>query len=188
VIRGDGLSLRVPVAGDRERWLELLHDPEQLRYGMPAFVPVADSFEQLDARVTEATDRFEALQPGTLAVVAADDPDHFLGTVGWNFHLPPLLRIADIGYAVHPDARGQGVATRAIRTLTRWLTEDPDGPRLARVQLDHSVENNASCRAALAAGFEREGVRRGYLPLRDPEAPDGSRRHDVCLHGVAFGP
>ena len=39
------------------------------------------------------------------------------------------------------------------------------------MQLDHSVENEASCRAALAAGFEREGVRRGYLPLRDPTLP-----------------
>ncbi len=69
------------------------------------------------------------------------------------------------------------------RTLTRWLTVDDDGPHLARVQLDHSVENPASCRTALAAGFEREGVRKAFLPLRDDGAPDGVRRHDVCLHG-----
>ena len=43
---------------------------------------------------------------------------------------------------------------------------------MARVQLDHSVENIASCRVALAAGFEIEGVRRGFLPLRDPTAPE----------------
>ena len=55
---------------------------------------------------------------------------------------------------------------------------------MVRVQLDHSVENVASCRVALAAGLEIEGVRRGFLPLRDPAAPDGVRRHDVCLHGV----
>ena len=183
MIEGEGLGLRVPAPGDRQRWLELLHDAEQLRFGMPVFVPVPDTFEQLDARISEAAERFEAQEPGTFAIVAAEHPDHLLGTVGWNFHLPPALRIADIGYAVHPDARGRGVATRAIRTLTRWLTEDADGPCLPRVQLDHSVENDASCRAALAAGFEREGIRRGYLPLRDPDAPGGSRRHDVCLHG-----
>jgi RimJ/RimL family protein N-acetyltransferase len=58
---------------------------------------------------------------------------------------------------------------------------------MARVQLDHSVENVASCRVALAAGFEREGMRRAYLPLRDPESPTGVRRHDVCLHGYVAG-
>ena len=99
------------------------------------------------------------------------------------FHVPAPLRVADIGYAVHPDSRGQGVATRAVRTLTRWLTVDDDGPALPRVQLDHSVENIASCRTALAAGFEQEGVRRHFLPLRDQDAPGGERRHDVCMHG-----
>ena len=69
--------------------------------------------------------------------------------------------------------------------LTRWLMA-PDGRGLDRVQLDHSTENPASCRVALAAGFEREGIRRGYLPLRDP---DGTvRRHDVCLHGTITPP
>jgi len=188
MIGGEGLLLRVPVPADRERWLELLHDPEQLRFGMPVNVSLPDSLDQLDQRVADAGERFAAVQPCTLVVVAADDPDHFLGTVGWSFHVPPPLRIADIGYAVHPDARGGGVASRAIRTLTRWLTADTDGPGLARVQLDHSVENVASCRTALASGFGQEGIRRGYLPLRDPGAPDGVRRHDVCMHGLAVNP
>ena len=185
MITGEGLVLRVPVPADRQRWLELFHDPENQRFGMPAFVPVPETFEQLDERMVEATERFGALEPGTLVIAEAKDADHFLGTVGWAFHVPQKLRIADIGYSVHADSRGRGVATRAVRTLTRWLTDDGDGPRLARVQLDHSVENPTSCRVALAAGLDREGIRRGYLPLRDPDAPGGSRRHDVCLHGLA---
>ena len=107
----------------------------------------------------------------------------FVGNIGWRRDAPAPLRICEIGYSVHPDARGRGVARRAIRVFTRWLTLDDDGPRQARVQLDHSVENLASCRVALAAGFEQEGVRRAYLPLPDPTAPSGERRHDVCLHG-----
>ena len=185
VITGEGLVLRVPVADDRPRWFELLHDPDNQRYGMPVFVPVPETFEELDERTAEAAVRFAAVEPGTLVIAAAEDPSHFLGSVGWAFHVPDKLRIADIGYSVHPDSRGRGVATRAVRTITRWLSSDPDGPRLARVQLDHSVENEASCRVALAAGFEREGIRRAYLPLRDPEAPGGERRHDVCMHGVS---
>ena len=120
--------------------------------------------------------------------MSVDDPARFLGSAAWLFHVPAPLRVADIGYAVHPDSRGQGVATRAVRTLTRWLTVDDDGPALPRVQLDHSVENTASCRTALAAGFEKEGVRRHFLPLRDQDAPGGERRHDVCMHGYVPDP
>ncbi len=188
MITGEGLALRLPVADDRQRWLELLHDPDNQRYATPVFVPLPETFEQLDERIIEAAERFQALEPGTFVIVDAENADRLLGTASWAFHVPAKLRIADIGYNVHPDSRGRGVATRAIRVLTRWLSEDKDGPRLARVQLDHSVENFASCRAALAAGFEREGIRRGYLPLRDPDAPGGSRRHDVCQHGVVANP
>ena len=187
-ITGDGIILRVPVPADRPRWLELFHDPEQLRLGMPADIAVPESLDALDERVVEAGARFAERLPGTLVVVATEAPDHFLGTIGWSFHVPPTLLVADIGYAVHPDARGRGVATRGVRALTRWLTTDAEGPGVARVQLDHSVENEPSCRTALAAGLEREGIRRGYLPLRDPDAPDGVRRHDVCLHGVVPAP
>jgi RimJ/RimL family protein N-acetyltransferase len=188
MILGEGVGLRVPLAGDRRRWLELFRDPDQLRFGTPAVVPVPASFEELDERIATAGERFAERQPGTLVIVSVEEPERFLGTVGWSFHVPPPLRVADIGYSVHPDARGRGVARAAIRALTRWLTTDTDGPGLARVQLDHSVENAASCRTALAAGFAREGIRRGFLPLRDADAPDGVRRHDVCLHGMVASP
>jgi RimJ/RimL family protein N-acetyltransferase len=188
LIVGEGLGLRMPELSDRERWLELFHDLEQLRFGMPAVIPVPAHIDDIDERITEARRKFATQQPTTFVVVDESDPDRFLGTVGWSFHVPAALRIADVGYSVHPESRGRGVASRALRTVTRWLTTDADGPRLARVQLDHSVENPASCRTALAAGFALEGVRTGYLPLRDRDAPDGVRRHDVCLHGLVAHP
>lgn len=188
LIVGEGVALRMPEPGDRERWLEMLHDLDQLRLGTPAVIPVPAHVDDIDERVAEARRKFAALQPTTFVVVDEEDPERFLGTAGWSFHVPAPLQVADVGYSIHPDARGRGVATRALRTLTRWLTADASGPHLARVQLDHSVENPASCRAALAAGFAREGVRAAFLPLRDPDAPDGVRRHDVCLHGFVARP
>jgi RimJ/RimL family protein N-acetyltransferase len=187
VIAGEGLVLRLPRASDRERWLEELHDLDQLRYGTPSVIPVPATVDDLDERIAAAQRQYEAGEPNTFVVAPEDQVERFLGTVGWSFHAPPPLQVADVGYSVHPDARGQGVASRALRTLTRWLTLDDEGPHLPRIQLDHSVENLASCRTALAAGFEQEGVRRGYLPLRDDAAPGGSRRHDVCLHGHVPG-
>ena len=113
---GEGLALRMPTTSDRQRWLELFHDEEQLRFGMPAVIPVPAHVDDIDERVAEVRRKFAAQQPTTFVVVAEDDPGRFLGTVGWSFHVPAPLRVVDVGYSVHPDARGQGVATRALRS------------------------------------------------------------------------
>ena len=147
-------------------------------------MPVPETIASLDERVAEAAEAYDARSPGSFAIVDPADPDRFLGIISWRLDAHAALQIADIGYGVNADSRGRGVARRAIRAFVRWLTTDVDGPRMVRVQLDHSVENVASCRVALAAGLELEGVRQGFLPLRDPAAPGGVRRHDVCLHGV----
>jgi RimJ/RimL family protein N-acetyltransferase len=187
MITGEGLGLRAPEACDRQRWLELLHDPDQLAYSSAAFLPVPGAVQDLDERVRTAGEQMAAGEPSTFVVVAPDRPGHFLGIVAWRWGALPAMRIGDIGYGVHADSRGRGVGRRAVRLFTRWLTLDEEGPRLARVQLEHSVENPSSCRVALAAGFEREGHRRSYLVLRDAAAPGGERRHDVCLHGFVTG-
>jgi RimJ/RimL family protein N-acetyltransferase len=68
-----------------------------------------------------------------------------------------------------------------VRLITEWLWS-PDGGDVHRVQLDHAVENVASCRTALRVGFAVEGRRPGYLPLRETESSPVVR-HAVCLHG-----
>jgi RimJ/RimL family protein N-acetyltransferase len=183
-ILGEGVELRLPSRSDCQRWFELIHDPEELRFGLPAFVPVPETVDSLAGRIPEAAEAYAARAPGAFAIVAAEDPERFLGIISWRVDAHAAFRIADIGYGVNADARGRGVARRAIRAFVPWLTTDPGGPGMVRVQLDHSVENVASCRVALAAGLEKEGVRRSFLPLRDPAAAGGVRRHDVCLHGV----
>lgn len=180
---GTGIRLRPLHDADAERVLEMLHDPDQLRWGSPAFVEVPTDVAALAQRIQDSREAWAERRPGTLAVVA--DDDRLLGDISWRWTASERLGVADLGYVVHPDSRGRRVGRRAITLLTGWLT-DPDGRGLARVQLDHSTENEASCRVALAAGFEREGVRRGFLPLR---GPDGVvRRHDVCLHGRVVQP
>jgi 8-oxo-dGTP pyrophosphatase MutT (NUDIX family) len=117
-------------------------------------------------------------------VAEAGDVARFLGTLSWRTAGHPSMRNVDVGYGVHPDARGHGVATHAVALLLRWLITAANGPQAARVQLDHSIENPASCNVARRAGLPMEGLRRGYLALRDPAVEAGFRRHDVCLHGL----
>jgi RimJ/RimL family protein N-acetyltransferase len=77
---------------------------------------------------------------------------------------PP--QIGGIGYVVHPDFRGRGLTSRALRLLVPWAFEVAD---FARLELGAKVDNLPSQRAALAAGFDPDGVRRTRL-----RNPDGS--------------
>ncbi|GAA2305867.1 GNAT family N-acetyltransferase [Streptomyces kunmingensis] len=63
---------------------------------------------------------------------------------------------AEIGYWVLPQARGRGVAPRALAALTDWALD----AGFHRLDLEHSTRNEASCRVALKAGFPLEGTRR----------------------------
>ena len=70
---------------------------------------------------------------------------------------------AEVGLWVAADARGRGVATRAVRLLSRWGLEALD---LERIEFLAEEENVASQRVAERAGFTREGVLRAYFDNR----------------------
>jgi RimJ/RimL family protein N-acetyltransferase len=101
-------------------------------------------------------------------VAAFSMQDLASGEVAGSMHLrragPP--QVGGIGYVVHPDFRGRGYTTRALRLLVPWAFEQAD---FARLELGAKVGNVASTRAAAAAGFEPDGIRRGRL-----RNPDGS--------------
>jgi RimJ/RimL family protein N-acetyltransferase len=82
---------------------------------------------------------------------------------------PP--QIGGIGYVVHPEFRGRSYTTRALRLLVPWAF---DLAGFARLELGAKTGNVASQRAAAAAGFEPDGVRRGRL-----RNPDGSFDDEV---------
>jgi RimJ/RimL family protein N-acetyltransferase len=61
------------------------------------------------------------------------------------------------GYWVAAPARGRGVASSALAAAGRFAF---GGLGLNRVELFHALENEASCRTALRAGFPLEGTHR----------------------------
>jgi RimJ/RimL family protein N-acetyltransferase len=81
-------------------------------------------------------------------------------------------REAEAGYLVAPQARGRGVAVRALRVLSDWAFGEL---ALLRVELRISAGNTPSLRVAERAGFVREGV------LRSAHFKDG-RRDDVAIY------
>ncbi|WP_432903590.1 GNAT family N-acetyltransferase [Micromonospora matsumotoense] len=80
----------------------------------------------------------------------------------------PATGQAMIGYSLLPEARGRGLATRAVRLLAGWAF-DPVG--LARLWAGTAPWNTASQRVLTRAGFHREGLMRARLPAPDPGTP-----------------
>ncbi|WIY82051.1 GNAT family N-acetyltransferase [Propionimicrobium sp. PCR01-08-3] len=86
-----------------------------------------------------------------------------------GFHTPPDLRgSAEIGYGLAPSARGQGLASRAVRLLTAWGFAQPG---LSSVVGETDAGNLASIQVLEACGFVRiadRGDRVRYLLQRRP--------------------
>jgi RimJ/RimL family protein N-acetyltransferase len=90
------------------------------------------------------------------AFAIAGERGRFLGVALVVEH-DATARTAELGYIVAPEARGRGVATRALRLLTEWTFANLDP---LRVELRISADNAASGRAAARCGYVREGVLR----------------------------
>lgn len=68
----------------------------------------------------------------------------------------------EIGYWLHPDFRGRGLMSAAVRLLGDWALEEQG---MQRVEIRVAMGNVPSQRVARAAGYLREGVLRnaGFL-------------------------
>jgi RimJ/RimL family protein N-acetyltransferase len=95
----------------------------------------------------------EQWRSGTAApfVIADAADDGALGLVNLQ-----LGEEATLAVSVFPEARGRGVASRALRLAAEWGLGELG---LARVVAESALDNEASIRAIEKAGFEREGVR-----------------------------
>jgi RimJ/RimL family protein N-acetyltransferase len=78
----------------------------------------------------------------------------------------------EAGYIVAPRARGKGVATKALRTLTDWALFDFG---LQRVELRMDAANHASIEVAERSGYVYEGT------LRSVYFKEG-RRSDTVVY------
>jgi RimJ/RimL family protein N-acetyltransferase len=78
---------------------------------------------------------------------------------------------------VKADARGRGVASRAVALLARFAFDQLGA---ARVQLLTESDNVASQRVAEKAGFTREGTLRSFLDFK-------GRRRDAVMFSLLPG-
>ena len=130
----------------------LLQDPEVVaNTRVPD--PVPDGFEHVWLQAYRDGDA-DGTRDGF--VIEDAETGAFLGLAG----LVAIERDAnqgEIGYVVSSEARGRGIASRALRLVTDYALGEVG---LDRVQLLISVDNTPSLRVAERCGYQREGVLR----------------------------
>ncbi|MFJ3307248.1 GNAT family N-acetyltransferase [Streptomyces sp. NPDC086549] len=107
----------------------------------------------------------------TFVIVASDDRP--VGQVGlWLRDLEQGR--ASLGYWVVKSARGQGAALAAVDAVADWALGDL---RIPRLELWVEPWNAASVRTAERAGFQREGLLRGWQQV-------GDERRDTFMYSL----
>jgi RimJ/RimL family protein N-acetyltransferase len=181
-VEGDAPAARVPLALAPRLAVKLEDGDVVLRpfvdEDVPAIVaacqdPEIPRWTSVPSPYTEADARAFLMGAPSVHTFAVVDRDTgaLLGSVG--FQVLDHSR-ATFGYWVAREARGRGVATRALRLLVRHAAREHG---LARLQLIVEPENVASIRVAENAGFQREALLRSYIELH-------GRRRDVYLYAL----
>ena len=154
-LRDGELELRRLLPADREAILAACQDPEILRWTAPPDPFTADSARGLVEEAARAWD------DGTVAELALVVDGRLVGATHLAFYSDWR---ASVAYWLAPEARGRGLATRAVRLVTRWGFDTFE--RLVRIELWSIVGNEASDAVARRVGFSEEGVLRSRFPFR----------------------
>jgi RimJ/RimL family protein N-acetyltransferase len=165
------IAVRPPRESDIPAIVVACRDPEIARW-----TRVPSPYTREDAERFLAIAAAEARAGHGVALAVADAGDRLVGTVG----VMELDRAGygEIGYWTAADARGRGVASRAVTLVRDWAHT---ALGLTRIEILTHRDNRASQRVAERASFTATGEvrsaarmppgrREGYLVYRYPPA------------------
>jgi RimJ/RimL family protein N-acetyltransferase len=159
------LTLRPWQQSDADALVRAYADPDIHQWHARSMT-TADAEAWIDAEL----ERWGQERGGSWAITRRDV---LLGRVGIGGVSLEEAR-AGITYWVLPEARGRGVASRALVAVADWGF---DIVGFHRLELDHSTRNPASCRVAEKAGLTPEGTVR-------ERAMHFDGWHDMHMHGL----
>ena len=175
--------LRGHVETDATRVAEACNHPSTQQWlpDLPSPYTHADALEYVAGR-----DEQHAVGAGLYWAVADPASDELLGAIGVMGPVGSTSPSREVGYWTHPDARGRGVMTAAVRLASRHalLAADDGGLGLHRLFVRVAAGNDASARVAEAAGFTEVGLDRSAERLRDGHVVD-FRRFDLLASELA---
>jgi RimJ/RimL family protein N-acetyltransferase len=160
-LRNGDLILRPKRAEDADAITAACQDPE-----IPRWTLVPTPYTRADAEAFIAGSERDAADGRAANLVAVDADGRLLG----SFSVMELDRapgFGEIGYWVAADARGRGVATRAVRLLADWARRELN---LTRIEVLPHRDNAPSRRVAEKAGFHDTGELKP-CPRAEDDAP-----------------
>ena len=152
---------------DAERVVEACSD-ERTRHwlaeGLPSPYTLAHAHSYIASRGAEASEG-----KGLCWCVSDSESDACLGSVAVMDLGAALGTAGEIGYWTHPDARGQGVMSEAVRLAVRhaFIPREDGGLGRKRLRLSAADGNLASAHVARVNGFVEVGRDRQAEPLGD---------------------
>jgi RimJ/RimL family protein N-acetyltransferase len=167
-LRTDRLLLRRPRESHAADALALLTDPDVARWNpAPAVVDEATAVRWCLSGADWSS--------GDHATGHAVDVD--TGRLVANLSVFAIDRehaTARVAYRVVPWSRRLGYGRESLDAVSSWAFAVLD---LARIQLEHAVDNVGSCRVATSCGYRLEGT------LRSAFVDGTGVRHDEHVHG-----
>ncbi|MDA5284846.1 MULTISPECIES: GNAT family N-acetyltransferase [unclassified Streptomyces] len=140
-LTGEGLVLRDWTEADLTAMPELFDHPD-----IAYWTPIVSPFDDEAARTR--LDRARNLRADGTALLLAITVDG--GAALGEVMLKRAPEGTELGYAVGPAHRGQGLAARAVRVMAAYAFEQLD---VTRVILELEAENSSSVGVATRAGF-----------------------------------
>jgi RimJ/RimL family protein N-acetyltransferase len=168
VLESDRLRLRAFTDADLPRIVEACSDDQSRHWlsGLPHPYTPAIARAYVDDCVWQAAKGAKATW-----AIADRETDQLLGNVAVMDMLGVNPTSGEIGYWMHPDARGQGVMSEATRMAVDHAFA-ADGLDRRRLVLYAAAHNLASNGVAEAAGFTRYGTQRQAERLGDGSYDD----------------
>jgi RimJ/RimL family protein N-acetyltransferase len=152
------LLLREFRASDEDALYEYSHHEQHWRH-MPIEPPTPENVHAQIWSILESRDDYPR---NTYHLAAVDKTSHeFVGEASLHVYRP--LRLGTIGWGIHHDRAGQGLATEIGHAILRFAFGKLE---LHRIQAMCNPDNHASRRVMAKLGMREEGIIRDNLLVR----------------------
>jgi [ribosomal protein S5]-alanine N-acetyltransferase len=159
-LQGPRVRLRAPrEEADTDAVFALFGDPETMRYWSRPAMRRRSEAEAFIASIRQGFQRRQFLN----WLIAEHASDQVIGSCTLYDIQPAHLR-AGIGYALHRESAGRGLASEAVALALRWGFGQLG---LNRIEADIHPDNLSSQRLLERLGFRREGLLRQRFASRD---------------------
>jgi RimJ/RimL family protein N-acetyltransferase len=122
---------------------------------------------------------------GTRLSWAIEQEGTVVGHIDIKAANPPETLGTGVGYWTVAQARGNGIASRCVETVTQWLFGGQNIMAADEIELLHTVGNEGSCRVAQKCGYVLESMLAPMPPKFPHEGHRHVRRRPVAERGQA---